>query len=91
MANKQPTETDNKQMTIEEYLVSQLETKVILKDGTYLTDPSDGHVLTKQEAIATNILNLAMKGDMNAVKYINNLQLRLKMEQEIENKKQRRK
>ena len=37
--------------TMEEYLLSQLDTPVVLKDGT---------MMTKQEAIATNILNLAM-------------------------------
>ena len=39
------------QQTMEEYLLSQLDTPVVLKDGT---------MMTKQEAIATNILNLAM-------------------------------
>lgn len=47
------------QMTMEEYLLSQLETPVKLKDGTVATK-EDGSVMTKQEAIATNILNQAM-------------------------------
>jgi len=46
-------------MTMEEYLLSQLETPVKLKDGTAATK-EDGSVMTKQEAIATNILNQAM-------------------------------
>jgi acyl CoA:acetate/3-ketoacid CoA transferase len=46
-------------MTMEEYLLSQLETPVKLKDGTVATK-EDGSVMTKQEAIATNILNQAM-------------------------------
>lgn len=46
-------------MTMEEYLLSQLETPVRLKDGTVATK-EDGSVMTKQEAIATNILNQAM-------------------------------
>ena len=45
---------------MEEYLLSQLDTPVVLKDGTMMTKP-DGSPMTKQEAIATNILNLAMK------------------------------
>ena len=45
--------------TMEEYLLSQLDTPVVLKDGTMMTKP-DGSPMTKQEAIATNILNLAM-------------------------------
>ena len=43
---------------MEEYLLSQLDTPVVLKDGTMMTKP-DGSPMTKQEAIATNILNLA--------------------------------
>ena len=42
---------EQEQQTKEEYLLSQLDTPVVLKDGT---------MMTKQEAIATNILNLAM-------------------------------
>ena len=41
---------------MEEYLLSQLDTPVVLKDGTMMTKP-DGSPMTKQEAIATNILN----------------------------------
>ena len=33
----------------------------------------------KQEAIATNILNLAMKGDVKAAQYIQNIQMRAKI------------
>ena len=44
------------QQTMEEYLLSQLDTPVVLKDGT---------MMTKQEAIATNILNLAMNRRSN--------------------------
>jgi hypothetical protein len=47
------------QQTMEEYLPSQLETPVKLKDGSIATK-EDGSVMTKQEAIATNILNQAM-------------------------------
>jgi hypothetical protein len=56
-------------MTIEEYLLSQLETPVILKDGSVATT-QDGKPMTKQEAIATNILNQAMKGDIKAAQYM---------------------
>jgi hypothetical protein len=47
------------QQTMEEYLLSQLETPVKLKDGSIATK-EDGTPMTKQEAIATNILNQAM-------------------------------
>ena len=45
--------------TMEDYLLSQLEEQVVLKDGSVLKG-QDGHVMTKQEAIATNLINLAM-------------------------------
>ena len=64
--------------TMEEYLLSQLDTPVVLKDGTMMTKP-DGSPMTKQEAIATNILNLAMKGDVKAAQYIQNIQMRAKI------------
>ena len=47
------------QQTMEDYLLAQLNEEVILKDGTQLK-AADGHVMTKQEAIATNLINLAM-------------------------------
>lgn len=65
----------SKQMTMEEYLLSQLETPVVLKDGTTATKP-DGTPMTKQEAIATSILNNAMKGDLKSAQYIQQLQVR---------------
>ena len=49
---------DNPQ-TMEDFLLAQLNEEVILKDGTQLK-AADGHVMTKQEAIATNLINLAM-------------------------------
>ena len=66
------------QQTMEEYLLAQLDTPVVLKDGTMMTKP-DGSPMTKQEAIATNILNLAMKGDVKAATYIQNLQARARI------------
>ncbi len=59
-------------------MLSQLDTPVVLKDGTEMKAP-DGHVMTKQEAIATNILNMAMKGDVKAAQYIQNIQARAKI------------
>ena len=79
-------ETD--QQTMEEYLLSQLDEPVMIQvkdstgrptgETTTLKAP-DGHVMTKQEAIATNILNLAMKGDVKAAQYIQNIQMRAKI------------
>ena len=60
-------------MTMEEYLLQQLDQPVMLANGTIATAP-DGHEMTKQEAIATNILNMAMKGDMKSADFIMRLQ-----------------
>ena len=72
------TKDEPQQQTMEDYLLAQLNEEVILKDGTQLKAP-DGHVMTKQEAIATNLINLAMKGDTKAAQYIQNIQLRAQM------------
>ena len=80
-AIKQGAKNKEPEMTMEEYLLSQLDTPVVLKDGTMMTKP-DGSPMTKQEAIATNILNilnLAMKGDVKAAQYIQNIQMRAKI------------
>jgi hypothetical protein len=69
---------EQEQMTMEEYLLSQLETPVRLKDGT-VAKKEDGTPMTKQEAIATNILSQAMNGDIKAVQYIQNLQERARV------------
>ena len=36
--------------------------------------------MTKQEAIATNLINLAMKGDTKAAQYIQNIQMRAQLQ-----------
>ena len=59
-------------------MLSQLEEQVVLKDGSTLKG-QDGHVMTKQEAIAVNLINNAMKGDVKAAQYIQNIQLRAQM------------
>ena len=66
------------QQTMEDFLLAQLNEEVILKDGTQLK-AADGHVMTKQEAIAVNLINNAMKGDVRAAQYIQNIQLRAQM------------
>ena len=53
------TKDSQPQQTMEDFLLQQLQEEVILKDGTQLK-AADGHVMTKQEAIATNLINLAM-------------------------------
>ena len=69
---------EKEQQTMEEYLLSQLDTPVLLKDGTMM-QKNDGTPMTKQEAIATNLMNLAMKGDVKAIQYIQNIQMRAKI------------
>ena len=60
-------------------MLQQLKKTVILKDGNTLKDPHDGHELTAEEAIAHNMINAAMKGDVKAATYIQNLQARAKI------------
>ena len=45
--------------TMEDYMLQQLKKTVILKDGSTLRDPHDGHELTAEEAIAHNMINSA--------------------------------
>ena len=59
MAKKDKDELPDIPETMEDYMLRQLKKTVILKDGTQMK-AADGHIMTKQEAIATNILNLAM-------------------------------
>ena len=72
------TKDEQPQQTMEDFLLAQLNEEVILKDGTQLK-AADGHVMTKQEAIAVNLINNAMKGDVKAAQYIQNIQLRAQM------------
>lgn len=58
--------------TFEEYLMAQLEEPVTLKDGSKAVD-ANGNVMTKEQAIATNLLNKAMKGDIPSIQYIQNI------------------
>ena len=58
------------QQTMEDFLLAQLQEEVILKDGTQLK-AADGHVMTKQEAIATNLINLAMNRRCSGIKTAN--------------------
>ena len=78
MARKNDNKQQEEQQTMEDFLLAQLNEEVILKDGTQLK-AADGHVMTKQEAIATNLINLAMKGDVKAAQYIQNIQLMAQM------------
>ena len=66
---------DNPQ-TMEDYVLSQSKQTVILKSGDTLKDVHDGHELTAEEAIAHNLINNAMKGDVRAAQYIQNIQMR---------------
>ena len=69
MAKKEEPE----QQTMEDYLLSQLDQPVILKEGGQAMGP-DGKPLTKQQAIAMNLLNQAMKGDIKAAEFVMRIQ-----------------
>jgi len=59
--------------TLEDFLLSQLDQPVILKEGGTAMGP-DGKPLTKQQAIAMNLLNQAMKGDIKAAEFVMRIQ-----------------
>ena len=79
MAKKDKEQLPDVPETMEDYMLQQLKKTVILKDGNTLRDPHDGHELTAEEAIAHNMINAAMKGDVKAATYIQNLQARAKI------------
>ena len=79
MAKNNKEELPDIPETMEDYMLRQLKKTVILKDGNTLKDPHDGHELTAEEAIAHNMINAAMKGDVKAATYIQNLQARAKI------------
>ena len=73
------------QMTMEEYLLSQLDMPAMAqvrdKDGKPTGEfkpikAEDGHEMTKLELAATAVLNNAMKGDLKSIQYIQQLQMR---------------
>jgi hypothetical protein len=70
MAKKEETE---QAQTLEDFLLSQLDQPVILKEGGQAMGP-DGKPLTKQQAIAMNLLNQAMKGDIKAAEFVMRIQ-----------------
>ena len=59
--------------TLEDFLLAQLDQPVIIKDGSTAMGP-DGKPLTKQQAIAMNLLNQAMKGDIKAAEFVMRIQ-----------------
>ena len=79
MAKKDKEQLPDIPETMEDYILEQLKKTVILKDGNTLKDPHDGHELTAEEAIAHNMVNAAMKGDVKAAAYIQNIQERAKI------------
>ena len=70
MAKKEEPE---QAQTLEDFLLSQLDKPVILKEGGQAMGP-DGKPLTKQQAIAMNLLNQAMKGDIKAAEFVMRIQ-----------------
>lgn len=70
MAKKEEPEQPQ---TLEDFLLAQLDQPVIIKDGSTALGP-DGKPLTKQQAIAMNLLNQAMKGDIKAAEFVMRIQ-----------------
>lgn len=65
--------------TIEDYICQQLESSLRVKNkvtGMFEdVTAEDGHVLTKEEGIAMNLVNQALQGDIKAIEYINRAKL----------------
>lgn len=65
--------------TIEDYICQQLGSSLRVKNKTtgLFEDVTaeDGHVLTKEEGIAMNLVNQALQGDIKAIEYINRAKL----------------
>lgn len=65
--------------TIEDYICQQLESSLRVKNkATGMFEDvtaEDGHVLTKEEGIAMNLVNQALQGDIKAIEYINRAKL----------------
>ena len=68
---------DDKQepLTLQEYIISRLDQPVLVKGGSFATDPVDGHQLTATEAIAMKMMQNALNGDIKAAQYIQSIQL----------------
>lgn len=69
---------EQKEMTITEYIIAQLEQPVLTtqldengrKVKRNATDPRDGHELTAKEAIAMKLMQNALNGDIKAAQFI---------------------
>lgn len=59
--------------TLEEILLEQLDQPVTLKNGSVAVNPRTGEPLMPEEAICMSIVQKAMKGDIQAATYINNV------------------
>ena len=69
-------EKDDKQepMTLQEYIIARLDQPVLVKGGSFATDPVDGHQLTATEAIAMKMMQNALNGDIKAAQFIMQLE-----------------
>lgn len=65
--------------TIEDYICEQLASNLRVKNKVTNqfedVTAEDGHVLTKEEGIAMNLVNQALQGDIKAIEYINRAKL----------------
>lgn len=59
--------------TLEDILLEQLDQPVTLRNGSVAVNPRTGEPLMPEEAICMSIMQKAMKGDIQAASYINNV------------------
>lgn len=78
---------DDKQepLTLQDYIIARLEQPVLVKGGSFATDPVDGHQLTATEAIAMKMMQNALNGDIKAAQYIQSIQLRAELNRKRKN------
>lgn len=74
MAKKKDIEPVIAQPTLQEYIIARLDQPVLVKGGGFAKDPADGHTLTATEAIAMNIMQNALNGDLKAAQFIMQLE-----------------
>ena len=73
------------QLTLQDYIIARLEQPVLVKGGSFATDPVDGHQLTATEAIAMKMMQNALNGDIKAAQYIQSIQLRAELNRKRKN------
>jgi len=68
-------------LSVQEYLINQLDKPVAVKGGGVLKDPIDGHEMTATEAIGMKIMQNALNGDIKSAQFIMQLEASHRLQQ----------